>query len=395
MARAFQSWVHISGEGDQQRSAAFVFASGVSENGDGNLMMDGGRRGTYRANANGDPFNMRGGVATIAGAAGGHFFGDNAEHFVIGATPSPADVFSDGSFETGIGYGTHHVASLVQETPLTEYGQPGQPTRTDRTVTGFMSGMVESSSDSGANPYIVTSNGATNLTMALSTATNTVSAQSEVFNTPQASSDVHSLVLAFGSNAANSGNSAFVDDHVFGARRSSDTTLTGVKFDAQPSTLVEHVQGSTPGSYLVSGRANPIVGYQHLVSENPDPDYSCSDCDFIDWGWWGTRDRVGQNTGSGQNIRDEYVHMGTWVAGELTDPAGLQSMVLGELPFGGTAYYQGTALGSVNNDGAQYIASGTVDMTYHFADRYGEFNMLFDGHTVGGNLNDDYRQSHR
>ena len=93
--RKFQSWIHISGEGAAQKSAAFVYAGGMSEDTDGNLQMGGGRRGTFRVNAYEGPVNMRGGINTIAGATGEHFFGPNADHFVIGTSLDPADGFTD------------------------------------------------------------------------------------------------------------------------------------------------------------------------------------------------------------------------------------------------------------------------------------------------------------
>ena len=347
---------------------------------------------------------MRGGVATIAGGSGGHFYGQNADHFVIGTGINPPDAYSDAPLDpdvynetpgfNGYPYSTHHVASLVSETPEDDFDGGDLPGRTSRTVNGFMSGMGESST--GGAPYMLTSGvkvdpdgpggddpvlvpGA-NFSMQINPDNNSVSASGEVFNA-QDTSDIHSMVMAFGSTDPNAGNNVFVDDHRYGARRNSDNSLTGIKLDVDPSTLIEHtsVQDETAGSYLVSGRASPVEGYEH-----------CTECDFIDWGWWGTRVRVDQDPGSGEDIREEYVHMGTWVAGELTDPSGLASFDPGELPFGGTAVYQGTALGSVSSEGAQYIASGTVDMTYHFDQRYGEFNMQFDGHSVGGNLSDDY-----
>ena len=305
----------------------------------GNLAIDGGRRGTFRHNAYAGPVNMRGGVATIAGGSGGHFYGQNADHFVIGTGINPPDAYSDAPLDpdvynetpgfNGYPYSTHHVASLVSETPEDDFDGGDLPGRTSRTVNGFMSGMGKSST--GGAPYMLTSGvkvdpdgpggddpvlvpGA-NFSMQINPDNNSVSASGEVFNA-QDTSDIHSMVMAFGSTDPNAGNNVFVDDHRYGARRNSDNSLTGIRLDVDPSTLIEHtsVQDETAGSYLVSGRASPVEGYEH-----------CTECDFIDWGWWGTRVRVDQDPGSGEDIREEYVHMGTWVAGELTDPSGLAS----------------------------------------------------------------------
>ena len=365
--RAFQSWVHISGEGDQQKSAAFLYAAGVGENDDGTLFIDGGRRGTYRTtvptltpgvvtNAKSGPINMRGGAASIAGGSGDHFFGENADHFVIGATPSPADHYSDVALDGGVytndfdgRYGTHHVASLVEETPLTEYGQPGQPTRTTRDITGFISGMGKSSAN--ANPYILTNATVpdpdddgplkalpiTNLTLHLDSDTNTVQGTAELFDVLNQDAVAASYLIGFGRSGPAGGGSAFVDDEIFGAQKDNDPAKTPIRTDGGDD--VAHTGQFTPGTYLVSGRANPIEGYQHLEG--------CTECNFIDWGWWGTRVEVA--AGASDEIPDErvdYVHMGTWVAGDISDPDAVAALDA-TVPSNMRASYDGTALGSV------------------------------------------------
>ena len=370
--RAFQSWVHISGEGDQQKSAAFLYAGGVGENDDGKLQIDGGRRGTYRTDAYVGPINMRGGAASIAGGSGDHFFGENADHFVIGATPSPADYYSDVALDGEVytegfdgAYGTHHVASLVGEKPITEYGQPGQPTRTTRDITGFISGMGESNAN--ANPYALASQ-APNLTLHLDSVTNTVQGEAELFDVLNQDTVAASYLIGFGRSGASGGGSAFVDDHVFGAQKDNDPAKTRIRTDGGDD--VAHTGQFTPGTYLVSGRANPIDGYQHLEG--------CEECDFIDWGWWGTRVEVA--AGASEEIPDDrvdYVHMGTWVAGDVSSEAEIEDLVDGstEVPFGATVYYSGTVIGNVARETesgtASYIATGDLDVSYNFSNRSG------------------------
>lgn len=392
--RAFQSWVHISGEGDQQKSAAFLYTAGVGENDDGKLQIDGGRRGTYRTDAYVGPINMRGGASSIAGGTGDHFFGENADHFVIGATPSPADHYSDVALDNDVytdgfdgAYGTHHVASLVGETPLTEYGQPGQPTRTTRDVTGFISGMGESNAN--VNPYILTGNTATeavpNFTLHLDSDTNSVRGEAELFDVLNQDTVAASYLIGFGRSGELGGGSAFVNDDVFGAQKDNDPQKTKIRTDGGDS--VAHTGQFTPGTYLVSGRANPIEGYQHLEG--------CEECDFIDWGWWGTRVEVA--AGASDEItedRVDYVHMGTWVAGDISTDGQIQTLVddfvddYGSAP---TVSYAGTVLGSVSRETeggtASYIASGKLDISYDFGARTGNVGISgFDGNvSLAGN----------
>ena len=123
--RAFQSWVHISGEGDQQKSAAFLYAAGVGENDDGKLMIDGGRRGTYRTDAYCRPRQhaRRRGIDRRRDS-GDHFFGENADHFVIGATPSPADHYTDVALDDEVYTGDFD--GSLRHAPR---GQPGRGER--------------------------------------------------------------------------------------------------------------------------------------------------------------------------------------------------------------------------------------------------------------------------
>ena len=183
-------------------------------------------------------------------------------------------------------------------------------------------------------------------------------------------------LLTFGPASGSGGANAFVDDDRFGALANDDNGKTRLVTDAGKS--IANVAGDRPGSYIVSGRANPIAGYQH-----------CTSCDFIDWGWWGTRVRVAADGTEIPDARSDYVHMGTWVAGDITNPA--------DLPNNISATYSGTALGNVarqtSNGVAKYIARGDMDMSYDFNSRSGTLQISnFDGMTVSGV---DRRQLHR
>ena len=380
--RAFQSWVSIEGTGGAQKSAAFIFTGNVYFDEANNLVMDGGRRGSFRYSADDGATNLRGGIRTLPGASGGHLFGPNAEHFVIGTSIDPADTFFDshnGPGFTGDGadgylgdgnFATHHVGDLVAET-ATEVR-----TRSSRELAGYMAGMGESNYDGPGQPYRLHSgNAGPNLVVGFNAVDNAFAAQATVHDAADDNDGLLNLLLTFGHFGEDTGQSAYVDDTYFGAKNNDNPENTRLRTDDDGD--IAHVPDYGAGSYIVSGRANPIAGYDLLEG--------CETCAFIQWGWWGTR----VETADGEEPRRDYVHMGTWAAGELTDASGLQSTDVGVLPFGGTAFYEGTALGSVNNDGEQYIASGSVGMVYHFSERYGEFEMQFDGHGLEGSVYDD------
>jgi hypothetical protein len=182
-----------------------------------------------------------------------------------------------------------------------------------------------------------------------------------------------SYLIGFGRSGQLGGGSAFVDDDVFGAQKDNDPEKTRIRTDGSIGDPddVPHTGQFTPGTYLVSGRANPIDGYQH-----------CEDCDFIDWGWWGTRVEVAADASDEiTEDRVDYVHMGTWVAGDILDPD--------DVPDEGGATFVGTALGTVareTDDGvAQYIARGNAQIGYDFVTRTADVEITdFDGMNVFG-----------
>ena len=330
---------------------------------------------------------MRGGIGTVAGADDAHFFGPEANHMVVGPTVGdsyvdvPLDEFFTGDAEDGyIGdgiFGTHHVADLVSETDMSDFDGESLPGRTTRTVAGFMSGMAEPSVEGSDNPYLLTDSRfgdqprSTNFTMTLDATENSVIADGEVWDARDQNDVVDGFVLGFG-GAVSDGEflNAFADDDRFAAYVAEDHERTRTRTDGFGE--VSNQEEFNAGSYIVSGKANPVSGFAH-----------CTDCDFIDWGWWGTRVVTEENAEQGvPEYREDYVHMGTWVAGAVSTPEQIHDA--GNLPFGGEASYSGTVLGSVARqtaDGvAKYIASGDLDMQYSFSNREGFVQIdNFDG----------------
>ena len=170
---------------------------------------------------------MRGGVEFIAGAqsavggSGSHFFGPNANNFVVGApidnepdnyTDLPIDptgLFTGQDPEDGYLYdgsfGTHHVANLVSETPQV----PSE--RTTRHVQGFMVGLAESPSEAvdpaQVGSYILSDSYggdqpiSPNFEMSLSAENNTLTANATLFDALNDSNLVDYFEIAFGDAA--------------------------------------------------------------------------------------------------------------------------------------------------------------------------------------------------
>ena len=390
-ATVFQSWIYIEGDGEDQKSAAQIFVTSVGIDSEGNATLEGGRRGSFRYSAFSGPANMRGSIAAVEGASGNTFFGEDANNFVLGADIDTSDSYSDallgegftgdpadGYMGGGYPFSTHHVADLVDTTAQTDLG------RTSRTVTGYMSGMVESSYEGQDLPYTVASGADPTFSLTLDATTNTVSATAVLGDSVEGTlvynqnPIVESYELAFGPGQGSGGASAFVDDDLFAARQNSNNENT--RLQTQGGQDLANKTGDNPGSYLVSGRANPIEGYAH-----------CTQCTFLDWGWWGTRVRTDDGTGEFQGSRADFVHMGTWVAGDITSEADMPTDIVGT--------YAGTALGNVSRDDgnggtAKYIASGSMNMEFNFGSRSGTVAINdFDGLNLISEVNDISLQS--
>lgn len=380
--RMFQSFAAIDGEGVNQKSAIGVYAGAIFQGSDDQWQMGGSRRGSFRTNAFAGPTHMRGSTGTIPGATGAHLFGPNAEHFVMGTTLDPADAMSDSAYDgfdpaaTGYlqdgNFSTHHVASLVDE------GAQGPVDSSSRDVRGFMAGIGQSRGAGTDGTYVLRTVNP-NFVLSLSDFQNSTTATATVVDVDGQSDVVGAFFLPFGAYNGTFGNNTFVDDNNFAALHNGNPANTTMITDG--GSTVQHQLDVNPGSYLVSGRAAPVAGYEH-----------CTSCDFIDWGWWGTQFR--SDSGSAPELtenRRDFVHMGTWVAGDISSTAAVYDPA--NLPFGGSASYAGTALGSVvrnTPDGvAQYIARGNVAMDYDFSARNGNMTISnFDGMTVAGAVTD-------
>lgn len=385
-ARGFQSFVSIEGSGPNQRSAVQVVTPVFYTDENGVYQGDGARRGSFRYNSTEGPVILRGGLGTVGGGSGDHFYGANADHFVIGQGLDPADTYFDGALggpftdNPNDGYigdgnsGTHHVASLVSETPQSALSRDSQQLR------GFASGLGESDVEGSANPYALTGDqsgsGGPNFSISLDATQNTVFAQADLHDSQDQNPVVSGMLLSFGGVDADS---TFVNNDTYGTYTNTDPENTRLRTDGGGD--IASTEEFSPGSYLVSGRANPIAGYQH-----------CQQCTFIQWGWWGTRILTPENPGEGVNDeRGDFVHMGTWVAGDISS---YNEVYGGPLPFGGSATYAGTALGNVARDmgdgtTAKYIASGDFDMDFDFNTRTGNASITnFDGMNLYGTLSD-------
>ena len=328
---------------------------------------------------------MRGGIGTMAGAGGAHLFGPDVNNFVLGPSLDPAggytDEFlspspltgqdSDGYRGDGF-FATHHVADLVSTTPKANLG------RTSRSVSGFMTGLAESSAEGTGIPTSCPASSSP-ISSSAPTPPPTRSAQPDRSSTCLDENPVAAgYLLTFGPASGSGGANTFVDDNRFGALANDDNGKTRLVTDAGES--IANVASDRPGSYIVSGRANPIAGYQH-----------CTSCDFLDWGWWGTRVRVAAN---GPKFPTRAATTCIWAPGwPATSPIPPTCPTTSARPIAArrSAMWRGKPRGV-----AKYIARGDMDMTYDFNSRSGTMQISnFDGMTVSGSIVDSSTANRR
>jgi hypothetical protein len=364
----------ISGSGEDQKSAISVSTGLFSSDGEGGLQIKGSRRGSYRASAYDPSVLYAGPVSSIASSAGAHVFGPNGENFVIGYDPDTLDAGDDNSAVRPLPYlseeashgGYVHVGDYQYDTPTMEFF------RSSRTLNGYAAGMMESKTTGGV-PVPFWSQSADDLVLVTDASENSAGASIRVGDNFGHDPGLAGLVLGFGDSLLTSsvdGASAFIDND-----RYALTHNRGETFAINDADDII-VPDQNPRSYMIPSTL--VAGADtDLFAGTP----RCT-CSFLEWGYWGTRFRGEDETVTGSDSsRRDYIHLGTWAAGNVTTNAAL--------PTAGTASYTGHAVGSVARqavDGtARYLAAGSFAMTYDFASRVGSSSISgFDGRDFAG-----------
>ncbi|MEM9342884.1 MAG: hypothetical protein AAGA87_07545 [Pseudomonadota bacterium] len=85
-----------------------------------------------------------------------------------------------------------------------------------------------------------------------------------------------------------------------------------------------------------------------------------------------------------------HTHMATFVSGDRIT-SGMYDTA-GKLRLGGTAEYNGHAIGTVVDAGGSRLAAGTYRDTFNFDTRTGTFELGFDGRDYSGPSTGDFRE---
>jgi hypothetical protein len=176
------------------------------------------------------------------------------------------------------------------------------------------------------------------------------------------------MVLQFGSlqPGFTQARQAFINNNLFAALESPDPN-TPSKVNGFPVPF----SGSNPNLYFTTATAAPATALL--------PNGLCA-CQFLQWGYWGGE--IDTPAHGETTARVDVGQINSWAAGPLTlDIPTLKAI-------GATGSYKGNLFGSVDNNGAKYLASGGLSAFYNFGTQRGQFSVInYDGRfsfTFGG-----------
>ena len=377
-----QASLAIDGKGANQQSVIVVQTGQFFNASDGGVAVTGLVRGSSRLDPTAPPIRINSSDATVIDGNGGRIYGGSSiQGFVLD--------------QNGYNFNSNYVPNqLAQENTLIQpqtittnyaFNQPVKPgtvptgvgtSRTTQTLTGFFGGLQQNpTAANGVSPppYIVLGGA----TISTNASTNRVSATlAGGVNPATPSTDgVTAEVLNFGSTSGlYAARSAFVDNSHFAA----------VKSPYNPAATTTSSQGLAPviinGKVLTFDGDPGQAGLLYLVSSGTVPStallpagVSYCQCQYLQWGYWGGDIRGGTTA---ENTVRERAHINTWVAGPLTPATEINALAMQKA----TGNYSGHLIGSVFNNGAQYLAAGGLQAAYNFGTQMGSFKVInYDG----------------
>jgi hypothetical protein len=363
-----QASLGIGGTGAGQSSALVVavgnaFVTSANPGQTPQPVFNGNVAGSYRPNGTTPQTLVNSSFLTGVDGVGNSFYGANAvEGFVV--TPNTC-CNSDGSQTAQLATATNSATNATSTygfvQPAVAVATPAIPTgpQTAQTLSGLIGGTMVGTVNGNSVPYAVQGG------IAITTNPSTMQIASVVAGvdpfTPS-QSGVNTLTAAFGTvGGGNTAQQGYINDNLFGALQAPGGAGSSVNGNAATSANL----------YLVNANAvpnNPLLPASGLCQ-----------CQYLQWGYWGGE----INTASESGARTDIGHINTWVAGIQTPAADIANLT----GLSATANYVGNAIGSVNNNGASYLASGAFSETYHFGNFTGTMAINnFDGKSFSGSV---------
>jgi trimeric autotransporter adhesin len=367
--KALQASLAVSGTGPNQSSAILVLVGNVfdaSLNGTSQPqpILNGIIHGSYLANGTSQPIRIYSPYVTPADGNGNSFYGAKSiSGFAVsnGNCCAPGEIASNAfATNTATGSATQYQFVVPAIVPTTPSAVPAGPTTTQQNLAGYFGGIMTKEPGTGPGspiPYALT--GTTSIT--------TTAANGQVAATLNGSdpltpgtSGVGSMVLAFGTTSTGATNAriAYVNDNLFAVMENpgAPSSVNGVFVPVNDTNSGSNI-------YLVTQTAAPPP--TSLLANG-----LCRACKYLQWGYWGGEL---DTPASGSNpARIDAGHINFWVAGTPLTPASDISALAGANI---TGTYNGNLIGTVINNGAQYLASGGLQATYNFASQAGSFTV--------------------
>ena len=351
-AKAVATYLQINGTGVSQTSGFGVLTARVTNGGAGTPAIDDFFEGSFQ-NPGGAYRRIETRVVTVEDGQGGSAFGPNAQYLALGNGDGVSGDSTAGRLITEGGgqqfFGTNNVATRRTEQQLAGAaafsGLQGYTATTGRDL-------------ASGEAYAALSGTNTGVTMNIDAATNSGSATlrlNETFTgfdgTFLESPDLRNMTVTYGGD---NGRSAVLTGDNFAMRHSRDGDFFANGTPGEPvANDPQAGQSVFRGALATASMAGDGGIFPAGVS---------AESEFMRWGWWAGEFRSDGTDPSGDPaVDDQRLHLGAWVAGDLTD----------NLPLQGVATYEGFAVISAIQDGRSFTDGAGFDLTYNFGNGLG------------------------
>ncbi|MEM7545352.1 MAG: hypothetical protein AAF367_07435 [Pseudomonadota bacterium] len=349
-ARALSTYLSIDGTGVNQTSGFGVLTADVIGAEGGTLAFADSFEGSFDE-GDGGATRVTTTVATAEDGFGNSAFGTDANYFALtssrdfGDDPNPGRAIAGNGVVTLFGSnnvaGLDAVASFDSSEGTTLSG--GYASATGRDLGTGQRFAGSSSGPTGASGSVVTGSNTATMTITL----DQTFAGALNFEAPA----LQSLTVTYGGG---DGRSGAISETEFAARQATAGTFLA---NGVEGANVQDGQGGQ-GAFRGALASAALAGNGGIFPAGISPTSS-----VLTWGWWGGDFRTAASPDPGSAIDDQRIHLGAWVAGDLTGSA--------NLPLQGVATYEGFAVVSAIQDGVSFTDGAGYGLTYDFAERLG------------------------
>jgi len=387
--RYLQASLAINGSGASQSSALVITTGSFFTSSDtGTVVTSGPVRGTVFTSGTSPLIHVASGSATVPDANNNNLFGGNSiDGFVLDQNQyNSSDSFvpalaTEQVFQSGSGFTTTNFAFNQPVTATTLPSTIGA-TRSALNETGFFGGIMQCCSSNPQTGAIIEYPIVGLTTVQTDPVSSRVAATfsgADPFTSSQ--SGLNGIQLSFGSlptSGDNLSRSTFIDNNTYAALE-SPTTNSMINRQINGSQVTTTLPLPTSGSNtnfapeLALVTANTVPGAANSLLPSG---ASFCQCQYLQWGYWtGKVTSPATTAGFAGQTTVDVADINTWVAGQPTVT----------MPTSGIGSFNGAAIGTVFNNGANYLAAGGFNNTYNFGSNAGTVSINnFDGQNYTG-----------